>query len=72
MSDPLDGARGPTKGGQDKYLTNSFSSRLRGDVRINWLQPPYSAVSCSQIIEEMLCIALERCSILAAASSYEF
>ena len=45
---------------------------IRGDVKINWLQPPYSAASCSQLIQEMLYIALECCSIMAAASSYEF
>ena len=47
-------------------------SGLRGDVKINWLQPPYSAASCSQLIYGMLYVALECCSILAAASSYEF
>ena len=45
---------------------------VRGDVKNNWLQPPYSAASCSQLIKEMLYIALECCSILAGASSSEF
>ena len=49
-----------------------YNNYVRGDVNIQRLQPPYSAASCSQLIWEKLCVAVECCSILAAASSYEF
>ena len=42
------------------------------DVKIHWLQPPYSAAGCSQLIYEKLYITGRCCSILAAASRYEF
>ena len=37
-----------------------------------WLQPPYSAASCSQLLKGKLYISVECCSILAAAKGYEF
>ena len=40
---------------------------FRGDLKIQWLQHPYSAASCSQCIWGKLYIALACCSILAAA-----
>ena len=42
---------------------------LRRDVKIHWLQPPYSAARHSQFIQGKLYTAVECCSILAAASS---
>ena len=49
----------------------SQTPSVRGDIKIHWLQPPNSAASCSQIIEEKLYIT-DKCSILAEASGYEF
>ena len=43
---------------------------IRGEI--HWLQPPYSAVSCRHLIQEMLYIAVEHCSILAATRGYKF
>ena len=45
---------------------------VRGNVNIHWLQPPYSAAGCSQLIYEKVYVTVKYCSILAAASSYEF
>ena len=50
------------------YVLNG-RPRIRGDVKIHWLQPPYSAASHSQFIKEKLYTAVECCSILAAAIS---
>ena len=37
-------------------LIFSNKLQLRGDVKIIWLQPPYSAASCSQFMKEKLYI----------------
>ena len=39
---------------------------------IDWLQPQYSAASCNQLMNEKFYIAVEYCSMLAAANVYEF
>ena len=41
-------------------------------IRGDWLQPQYSTASCSQLVIEKVYIAVEGCSILTAASGYEF
>ena len=45
---------------------------IRGDVKIHWLQPPYSAAGSSQLLQEKLYISVDCCSILAAVSRQEF
>ena len=57
------------------YLFSFFSRgviHIRGDVKIHWLQPPYLAAICRQLIKEKLYIAVECCSNLAAAMGYGF
>ena len=58
--------------GKKDVYSKENCTELKGDVKINWLQPPYSAASCSQLILKMPYINCECCNISAAASSYEF